>query len=51
MPSLDGKELITCRVLDCDTITQVKEKCLDYIYKNTPFSHRPSVHDIELCKE
>ena len=41
-------EYTTCRVLDCDTITQAKEKCLDSIYKNTPFSKRPTVHDISL---
>jgi len=42
------QELQTCRVLDCDTITQAKEKALDAIYMNTPFSRRPSVYDIEL---
>ena len=46
---VDGQdEYTTCRVLDCDTITQAKDKCLDAIYKNTPFSHRPPVHDISL---
>ena len=41
---------ITCRMLDCDTITQAKEKALDAVYKSTPFSQRPSVHDVELGK-
>ncbi|XP_064632633.1 plexin-A2-like isoform X2 [Lineus longissimus] len=45
---LDDGEIIKCKVLLCDTITQVKEKMLDTIYKNTPFSHRPSVYDLDL---
>ena len=36
------------KVLDCDSITQVKEKILDAIYKNTPFSHRPAKEDLDL---
>ncbi|XP_015841560.1 plexin-B3 isoform X3 [Peromyscus maniculatus bairdii] len=36
------------RVLDIDTITQVKEKMLDQVYKGTPFSQRPSVHSLDL---
>ncbi|KAM5221781.1 LOW QUALITY PROTEIN: plexin-B3 [Ctenodactylus gundi] len=36
------------RVLDIDTITQVKEKVLDQVYKGTPFSQRPSVHTLDL---
>ncbi|XP_067128995.1 plexin-A2 isoform X2 [Centruroides vittatus] len=36
------------KVLDCDTISQVKEKALDAIYKNTPFSQRPSKDDLDL---
>lgn len=41
-------EKIQCKVLDCDTITQVKSKILDALYKNTHFSLRPSVHDLDL---
>ncbi|XP_058463896.1 plexin-B [Malaya genurostris] len=44
----DLDEKIQCKVLDCDTITQVKSKILDALFKNTPFSMRPSVHDLEL---
>lgn len=36
------------KVLDCDTITQVKEKILDAIYKNAPFSSRPDKEDLDL---
>jgi hypothetical protein len=43
-------EKIQCRVLDCDTITQVKSKILDALYKNTHFSLRPSVHELDLGK-
>ncbi|XP_063589572.1 plexin-B-like isoform X1 [Penaeus indicus] len=43
----DG-EKAQCRVLDCDTITQVKSKILDALYRNTPQSLRPSVHEVDL---
>lgn len=36
-------ENVQVKVLDCDTISQVKEKCLDAIYRATPYSQRPSV--------
>ncbi|KIH66538.1 plexin cytoplasmic region [Ancylostoma duodenale] len=36
------------RVLDCDTITQVKEKCLDAKYRTVPYSDRPSANDLDL---
>lgn len=39
---------IPVKVLDCDTIGQVKEKCLDTIYKNTPFTQRPQSDDLDL---
>ena len=45
----DG-EKAQCRVLDCDTISQVKSKILDAVYRNTPFSLRPSVHELDLGK-
>ncbi|KAE9543414.1 hypothetical protein AGLY_002214 [Aphis glycines] len=43
---LDDK--VQCKVLDCDTISQVKSKILDAVYKNTAFSLRPSVYDVDL---
>ena len=43
-------EVVACKMLDCDTITQAKEKALDAIYKNTPFSRRPTVYDVDLGK-
>jgi plexin A len=44
----DGDEKIQCKALDCDTISQVKAKILDALYKNTPFSLRPSIHEVDL---
>lgn len=41
-------ENIPVKVLDCDTIGQVKEKCLDTIYRNTPWSQRPRRDDLDL---
>ena len=36
------------RVLDCDTISQVKLKILDAICRNVPYSRRPVVTELEL---
>ncbi|KAG7267911.1 hypothetical protein CRUP_004474 [Coryphaenoides rupestris] len=36
------------RVLDTDTITQVKEKILDQIYRGAAYSQRPSAHALDL---
>uniref|UniRef100_A0A336MLE9 CSON001779 protein n=1 Tax=Culicoides sonorensis TaxID=179676 RepID=A0A336MLE9_CULSO len=44
----DLDEKIQCRVLDVDTISQVKAKILDALFKNTPFSMRPAVQDVDL---
>lgn len=44
----DLDEKIQCKVLDCDTISQVKSKILDALYKNTPFSLRPSIYEVDL---
>lgn len=39
---------IPVRVLDCDTITQVKEKCLDSKYRGYRFADRPAANEMEL---
>ncbi|XP_048858372.1 plexin-B1 [Brienomyrus brachyistius] len=39
---------VAAKVLDCDTITQVKEKILDQVYKGTSFSHRPHADSLDL---
>lgn len=44
----DLDEKVQCKVLDWDTISQVKSKVLDALFKNTPFSCRPSVHEVDL---
>ncbi|CAL1531518.1 unnamed protein product [Lymnaea stagnalis] len=36
------------KVLDCDTISQVKEKILDSIYKSAPYSSRPPKEELDL---
>ncbi|KPP75167.1 plexin-B1/SEP receptor-like [Scleropages formosus] len=50
MQSGSGNEAqsVPSKVLDCDTITQVKEKILDQVYKGTPFSHRPHTDSLDL---
>ncbi len=42
------EEEVVVRVLDCDSITQVKGKILDAVYKNTPFSLRPTTEEVDL---
>uniref|UniRef100_A0A8D8PT46 Plexin-A4 n=1 Tax=Cacopsylla melanoneura TaxID=428564 RepID=A0A8D8PT46_9HEMI len=39
--SIGRYDKIPVHVLSCDTISQVKEKSLDTIYRTTPFSQRP----------
>lgn len=41
-------ENVAVKVLDCDTISQVKEKALDTIYRATPYSQRPRKDDLDL---
>ncbi|KAM8929898.1 plexin-B1 [Pelodytes ibericus] len=39
---------VPVKLLDCDTITQVKEKILDQIYKGTPCCNRPNPESLDL---
>ncbi|XP_071495764.1 plexin-A4-like [Diadema antillarum] len=39
---------IQVKVHTCDSISQVKEKILDAIYKTTPYSHRPPKEELDL---
>lgn len=41
-------ENVGVKVLDCDTISQVKEKALDTIYRATPYSQRPHKDDLDV---
>ncbi|KAB5546494.1 hypothetical protein PHYPO_G00072730 [Pangasianodon hypophthalmus] len=47
-PDNENSPEIAVKVLNCDTITQVKEKILDAIYKNMPYSQRPRAVDMDL---
>jgi len=42
------EDKVQCKVLDCDSISQVKCHILDAVYNNTAFSLRPSVYDVDL---
>lgn len=42
---------VPVKILNCDTITQVKEKILDAIFKNVPCSHRPKAADMDLGEQ
>lgn len=47
-PDNENSPEIPVKVLNCDTITQVKEKILDAVYKNMPYSLRPRAADMDL---
>uniref|UniRef100_A0AAY4DVS0 Sema domain-containing protein n=1 Tax=Denticeps clupeoides TaxID=299321 RepID=A0AAY4DVS0_9TELE len=47
-PDNENSPEIPVKVLNCDTITQVKEKTLDAVYKNMPYSQRPRAVDMDL---
>ncbi|XP_014668016.1 PREDICTED: plexin-A2-like [Priapulus caudatus] len=46
-PSNENQET-PVKVLNCDTISEVKEKALNAIYKSTPYSLRPTKNDLDL---
>uniref|UniRef100_A0A8C9UYV3 Plexin A3 n=1 Tax=Scleropages formosus TaxID=113540 RepID=A0A8C9UYV3_SCLFO len=39
---------IPVKVLNCDTVMQVKDKLLDAVYKGIPYSQRPQAEDMDL---
>ena len=43
-------EIQTVKLLDSDSISQTKEKLLDFLYRNRPVSMRPSITEVELGK-
>ena len=43
-----NKTYQTVKLNDCDTISQVKSKILDVLYRNTPYSMRPSINNLDL---
>ncbi|PIO62852.1 plexin cytoplasmic region, partial [Teladorsagia circumcincta] len=46
--TLDGCGPFTVRAIACDTISQLKQKILDHIYKRTPHSQRPTLASFDL---
>lgn len=44
----DEIHLFQCRILDCDTISQVKTKIIDKIYRCVPNLKRPALDDVHL---
>ncbi|XP_030073029.1 plexin-B2 [Microcaecilia unicolor] len=44
----EGLESVPVKVLSCDTITQVKEKVIDQVYRNLPYSQRPKADTVAL---
>lgn len=47
-PENESAPEVTVKCLNCDTITQVKEKLLDSVYKGSPYSQRPKATDMDL---
>ncbi|XP_062842202.1 plexin-A2-like [Trichomycterus rosablanca] len=47
-PDQEERTELLVKVLNCDTVTQVKEKILDAAYKNVPYSQRPRPGDVDL---
>uniref|UniRef100_A0AAZ3S4E8 Sema domain-containing protein n=1 Tax=Oncorhynchus tshawytscha TaxID=74940 RepID=A0AAZ3S4E8_ONCTS len=43
-----GMDSLAVRVMNTDTICQVKDKILDAFYKNLPFSQWPQAEDVDL---
>lgn len=47
-PEPSGGPSVPVKVLNCDSVTQVKEKLLDAVYRGVPYSQRPRAEDMEL---
>lgn len=45
-----GMDSLPVRVMNTDTICQVKEKIIEAFYKNLPFSQWPRAEDVDLGK-
>ncbi|XP_028285692.1 plexin-B2b [Parambassis ranga] len=44
----EGPDVTPVKVLNCDTISQVKEKIIEQVYRNLPYSMRPKVESVTL---
>ncbi|KAK6474051.1 plexin-A1-like isoform X1 [Huso huso] len=49
-PENENATEVTVKGLNCDTVTQVKEKLLDAVYKGMPYSQRPKAGDMDLAE-
>ncbi|XP_035872722.1 plexin-A3 isoform X2 [Phyllostomus discolor] len=47
-PDSEGSTQVPVKVLNCDSITQAKDKLLDAVYKGIPYSQRPKAEDMDL---
>uniref|UniRef100_A0A8C4LHP2 Plexin-A1 n=1 Tax=Equus asinus asinus TaxID=83772 RepID=A0A8C4LHP2_EQUAS len=47
-PENENAPEVPVKGLNCDTVTQVKEKLLDAVYKGVPYSQRPKAADMDL---
>ncbi|XP_035282714.1 plexin-B2-like isoform X1 [Anguilla anguilla] len=44
----EGPDVTPVKVLNCDTISQVKEKIIEQVYRNLSYSQRPKVDSVTL---
>ncbi|XP_059361137.1 plexin-B2-like [Carassius carassius] len=44
----EGPDVTPVKVLNCDSISQVKEKIIEQVYRNLPYSQRPMVDSVAL---
>lgn len=44
----EGTEVTPVKVLNCDTVSQAKEKIIEQVYRNLPFSQRPKSETMAL---
>ncbi|PNJ09535.1 PLXNA3 isoform 3 [Pongo abelii] len=47
-PENESSAQVPVKVLNCDSITQAKDKLLDTVYKGIPYSQRPKAEDMDL---
>ncbi|KAG8513828.1 Plexin-A3 [Galemys pyrenaicus] len=47
-PESEGGAQVPVKVLNCDSITQAKDKLLDAVYRGLPYSQRPKAEDMDL---
>lgn len=47
-PGAGEAQGVPVKVLDCDTISQAKEKMLDQLYKGVPVTQRPDPRTLDV---